>query len=406
MKIAYILNTYPAPSHSFIRREIRALEGLGVTVLRLAMRRWDGPLPDPADREEEARTRYVLGNGALGLLGGLWHMLLLRPLGLIQAFFQAIGLGRRSESGVIRHLIYWAEAASVARLTRTAGADRMHAHFGTNAATVAMLARTMGAPPFSFTVHGPEEFDKPGLIGLSAKLRSADFAVGVSSYGRSQLMRHVSPRHWDRLHVVHCGIVPENFADPVPLPDVRPLRLVAVGRMAEQKGHPVLIDALARVAQRGVAVETVLVGDGPMRPDLERAIARHGLEGSVRLAGWLDEDGVRAELDDAHALVLPSFAEGLPVVLMEAMAAARPVIATWVAGIPELVCPGRNGWLVPPGDSDALFEAILAMATTPHDTLALMGRSARARALSRHSVEIEAAKLSRLFAQRPRTQPD
>ena len=406
MKIAYVLNTYPAPSHSFIRREIRALEGRGLSVMRLAMRPWDGPLPDPADREEAARTRYVLGGGALGLAAGVARMLVTRPSGVVRALGQALRLGWRSEAGVARHLIYWAEAAVVAQATRAAGVGRLHAHFGTNAATVAMLARTMGAAPFSFTVHGPEEFDKPAAIRLADKLTAADFAVAVSSYGRSQMMRLVPTGVWDRLQVVHCGIDPQRFEQVQPVPDRRPLRLVAVGRMAEQKGHPVLIQALADVAARGVAVETVIVGDGPLRGELQQAIARAGLQGSVRLAGWLDEAGVRAELDAAHAMVLPSFAEGLPVVLMEAMAAARPVIATWVAGIPELVVPGRNGWLVPPGDAEALAEAILTLNVTPRETLAQMGRSARARALSRHSIETEAPQLARLFAQRPRTQPD
>lgn len=406
MKVAYILNTYPAPSHSFIRREIRALEGHGLQVLRLAMRPWTGPLPDPADAEEAARTAYVLRAGPLGLLLAVLTQLLRQPAGVLSALVRAVRMGWRSEAGVLRHLIYWAEAAAVARRTAAEGAERMHAHFGTNAATVAMLANRMGAPPFSFTVHGPEEFDKPGQIALADKLAAADFAVAVSSYGRSQLMRLTEPRLWPHLHVIHCGIEPSRFAEPTPVPDRRPLRLVAVGRMAEQKGHLTLIEALAEVERREVPVELVLIGDGPMRDLIESAIAREGLGSTVRLTGWLDEAGVRAELDAAHGLVLPSYAEGLPLVLMEAMVSMRPVIATWVAGIPELVHPGRNGWLVPAGDAGALAAAMIEMATTPNDVLVRMGKSARARALARHSVATEAAKLARLFAQRPRTQPD
>jgi glycosyltransferase involved in cell wall biosynthesis len=406
MKVAYILNTYPAPSHSFIRREIRALEGHGLEVLRLAMRPWAGPLPDPADAEEAARTTHILHAGALGLLLAVLAQLLRQPAGVLSALVRAVRLGWRSEAGILRHLIYWAEGAAVARRTRSEGVERMHAHFGTNAATVAMLANRMGAPPFSFTVHGPEEFDKPGQIGLTDKLAAADFAVAVSSYGRSQLMRLSEPQLWPHLHVIHCGVEPARFAEPTPVPDRRPLRLVAVGRMAEQKGHLTLIEALAEVDRREVPVELVLIGDGPMRSLIENAIAREGLGSAVRLTGWLDEAGVRAELDAAHGLVLPSYAEGLPLVLMEAMVSMRPVIATWVAGIPELVHPGRNGWLVPAGDAGALAGAIIEMATTPNDVLVKMGKSARARALARHSVETEAAKLARLFAQRPRTQPD
>ena len=404
MKIAYVLNTYPAPSHSFIRREIRALERHGLGVVRLAMRPWDGSLADSADVEEAARTEYVLRAGVVGFLSALWHAVLLHPLGVLRALGQAVRMGWRSEAGVVKHLVYWLEAARVAQRARALGAERLHAHFGTNAATVALLAGAMGAPPFSFTIHGPEEFDKPGLIGLPDKLAAADFAVAVSSYGRSQLMRHSDPRVWPSLHVVHCGIEPEKFPEPLPVSERRPFRLLAVGRLAEQKGFPTLIEAMAEVAGRGVAVELTILGDGPMRRLLEQMIKRAGLADRVRLAGWRDEAGVRADLAGAHALVLPSYAEGLPVVLMEAMAAARPVIATWVAGIPELVHPGRNGWLVPPADTSALAGAIMDAATTPNDVLVRMGKSARARALARHTIDTEAGKLARLFAQRPRTQ--
>ena len=406
MKIAYVLNTYPAPSHSFIRREIRALERHGLTVFRLAMRPWDGPLADPADVAEAERSEYVLKAGVVGFMAAVWHMLLLQPAGLVRALGRAIRMGRRSEAGLAKHLVYWLEAARVAQRARALGADRLHAHFGTNAATVAMLARIMGAPPFSLTVHGPEEFDKPGLIGLSQKLEAADFAVAVSSYGRSQLMRHSGPRVWPHLHVVHCGIEPDKFPEPLPVSERRPFRLLAVGRLAEQKGFPTLIEAMAEVTTRGVPVELTILGDGPLRGLLAEMITRAGLDDRVRLAGWRDEAGVRADLAGSHALVLPSYAEGLPVVLMEAMAAARPVIATWVAGIPELVHPGRNGWLVPPADASALASAILDAATTQNDALVRMGKSARARALARHTVDTEAGKLARLFAQRPRTQAD
>lgn len=406
LKLAYVLNTYPAPSHSFIRREIRALERRGLEVHRFAMRPHDGNLADPGDREEAARTEYVLAAGIAALLGSLLRCLAARPGGTLSALRQALAMGLKSEAGLARHLVYWLEAAHLARRARALGIERLHAHFGTNAATVAMLAGPMGAPVYSFTVHGPEEFDKPALIGLTAKLEEADFAVAVSSFGRSQLCRQVAPRHWSKLKVVHCGIEPERFADPAPLPEGRPLRLVCVGRFAEQKGLLVLVEAVAQVVARGVAVEVVLVGDGPMRPLIERRIAQLQLEGAIRLAGWRDEAGVRAEIGAAHGMVLPSFAEGLPVVLMEAMVSRRPVIATYIAGIPELVQPGTNGWLVPAGDAEALAAAMVDMAMAPHEQLVRMGKSARARALTRHSIDTEAGKLAALFAQRPRTQPD
>ncbi len=406
MKIGYILNTYPSPSHSFIRREIAALERRGISIHRMAMRPHDGPLPEAADRAEQARTDYVLEKGGLALVVALIAMFLRSPIRIASALGLALRIGRRSEAGLMRHLVYLLEAAWVARRASEMGLDRLHAHFGTNSAAVAMLAQAMGGPPYSFTVHGPEEFDKPAAISLGIKAERADFVVAISAFGRSQLCRWVPHRAWAHMQVVRCGIEPDAFADPTPLPASRPLVLVSVGRFVEQKAQLMLIDAFAEVIKLGVDARLVLIGDGPMRDAIERAVARHGLGRQVRLAGWLDEQGVRNELDRAHALVLPSFAEGLPVVLMEAMAAARPVIATWIAGIPELVRPGRAGWLVPAGDVEALVEAITDLSMTGQDKLVRMGRTARACALTAHDIDGQAGTLAALFAQRPRTQPD
>lgn len=406
MKIGYVVNTYPSPSHSFIRREIHALERRGITIHRFAMRRHDGPLADAGDQAEAAATDYVLSQGAFALAFALMLALVSAPARFVSAWSLAMRAARGSQTGRLWHLIYLAEATWLARRARAQGLQRLHAHFGTNSATVAMLAHALGGPPFSFTVHGPEEFDRPDAIALGLKLERADFAVAISSFGRSQLCRWVDHRHWQKLKVVHCGIEPAHYADPAPMPASRPLRLVAIGRFAEQKGQLLLIEAMAEAVRRGVDLRLDLVGDGPMRLPLERAIAHHGLGGSVTLTGWLDEAGVREQVEKAHALVLPSFAEGLPMVVMEAMAAARPVIATWVAGIPELVQPGRTGWLVPAGSAEALTDALCEMALTQPERLVQMGRSARGRALARHDIDVSAAALAALFAQRPRTQPD
>ena len=406
MKVAYVLNTYPAPSHSFIRREIKALERRGVGVHRLAMRPFDGPLADEADRDEAAKTEYVLSAGFGVMIWSLFTLGLRSPLRVYSALGLALKAARGSEVGLFKHLIYYLEAALVARRVIEHRIDRMHAHFGTNAATVAMLAAHLCGRPFSFTVHGPEEFDKPAALALALKIRQAEFVVAISSFGRSQLCRLVDYRLWSRIKVVHCGIEPALFETARPLPLTRPLTLVNVGRFAEQKGQLLLIEAMAEVARRGVDVRLVLVGNGPLRAPIERAISHGGLGHKVELTGWLDESGVRRALESAQALILPSFAEGLPMVVMEAMVSARPVIATWIAGIPELVQDGKTGWLVPAGDVNALVEAILDLAGTTDERLRRMGTTGRARVLMRHNIDVEAAKLAALFAQRPRTQPD
>jgi len=396
LKIAYVLNSYPQPSHSFIRREIQALERQGVEVLRLAMRPGSAPLVDPGDQEEARRTSYVLQAGGFALLLALLLCVLSAPRQSARAFGLAMALGRVSEVGRIRHFVYLLEAAYVARICQRSGVQHMHAHFGTNATAVAMLAEALGGPGYSFTTHGPEEFDSPRQLSLGEKLRRARFAVAISSFGKSQLSRWVDFAYWERLKVVHCGIETKRFAEVAVMP-VSYLRLVAIGRFVEQKGQMILLQALAEAVKQQPSVHLALIGDGEMRPALEAAIRDKGLAGNVTLTGWLSEAGVRAELAAAHALVMPSFAEGLPMVVMEAMAAARPVLATYIAGTPELVVPEQTGWLVPAGDVEALTTEILKLAETPGAELAAIGHAGRARVLERHDSDREAEKLAALF---------
>ncbi|OIQ39541.1 MAG: colanic acid biosynthesis glycosyltransferase WcaL [Roseobacter sp. MedPE-SWde] len=396
MKIAYVLNSYPQPSHSFIRREIQALERQGITVLRLAMRPGSAPLVDPGDQAEAAKTHYVLQAGMMSFLLSLLRQVLVGPGVFLRALRLAIRLGRLSQAGVARHLIYLAEACYVGARCQAEGVDHMHAHFGTNATAVALLAQALGGPGYSFTTHGPEEFDAPVALSLGEKINQARFAVAISSFGKSQLSRWADFGVWDRLQVVHCGIEPAKFENPAPLPD-GPLRLAAIGRFVEQKGQMVLVRAMAKVMHSHPQVHLVLIGDGEMRAGLEAAIATAGLQDNITLTGWLSEAEVRAELAGVHALVMPSFAEGLPMVVMEAMAAARPVLATYIAGTPELVLPGETGWLVPAGEPDILAQAIGDLAQVSPDRLTQMGLAARQRVLQRHDSDIEARKLAALF---------
>jgi colanic acid/amylovoran biosynthesis glycosyltransferase len=396
MRIAYLVNQYPKVSHSFIRREILALERRGVEVVRIALRGWDGELLDEEDQLERERTRYVLREGAPALLLALTRMLLTRPVCLMRALALAWRMGRRADRPRPVHLAYLAEACRIEPWLREAGIEHLHAHFGTNSAEVAMLVRTLGGPPWSFTVHGPEEFDKRDLIGLADKIRHCAFVVAISSYGRSQLYRCVEHGHWPKVNVVHCGLEPTFLATPA-RPPSGARRLVCVGRLCEQKGQQLLVEAVQRLSALGEDFDLVLAGDGEMRADIEALVVRYGLHARVRITGWISGEQVREEILAARALVLPSFAEGLPVVIMEAMALRRPVISTFVAGIPELVQPGRHGWLVPAGDVEALAHAMQACLDAPAHQLAGMGEAAHSRVRERHNVDIEAAKLAKLF---------
>lgn len=396
MRIAYLINQYPKVSHTFIRREILALERQGFEILRIALRGWDGELVDAEDQIERGRTRYVLREGAPALLVALTRVLFTRPVRFTKALVLAWGMSRRAERPLTVHLAYLIEACCVETWLRESDIRHLHAHFGTNSAEVAMLVRVLGGPPWSFTVHGPEEFDKGPSIGLAQKLRHCEFVVAISSYGRSQLYRFVTHQQWRKVRVVHCGLEPAFRAVPLkPVPAAR--RLVCVGRLCEQKGQLLLVKAAWQLAKQGTDFELVLAGDGELRAEIEALIVRLNLESKVRITGWINSEQVRDEILAARGLVLPSFAEGLPVVIMEAMALRRPIISTFIAGIPELVQPGEHGWLVPAGDVQALVEAMRACLDAPTDVLTRLGDAARERVLARHDVDIEAAKLVKLF---------
>lgn len=366
---------------------------MGFDVHRFAMRSDRRILNDPEDKDEDRRTEHVLERGQLALASGALRTLVAHPVRSLRALSTTWRMGGRARLR-LKHLFYFVEAAQVALRCKALGVRHLHAHFGTNSSTVACLVQILGGPQWSFTVHGPEEFDAPRALSLGEKATRATFTVAVSSFGRSQLCRWTPVDIWPRLKVVHCGIEPDHFPDPAPMPEG--LRLVAIGRFSEQKGFPLLIEALAQAARRHPELHLTLVGDGELRGEIEALIERHTLRRHITLTGWLPEDQVRAELSAAQALVLPSFAEGLPMVVMEAMAAGRPVIATAIAGLPELVT-SDVGWLVPAGDAQALADAIDVFAEMPHASLARMGQSARARVLERHDVNREAEKLATLI---------
>lgn len=395
MKVAYLINQYPKVSHSFIRREIRALERKGVTVLRIALRGWDDTSPDPADVQERNQTRYVLRGGIVGVIGALIGAALSHPRRFGRALMLATKLGRRSDRTLLYHWIYLAEACVIARWMRESAIGHIHAHFGSNPAEVAMLASVLVAGTFSFTAHGTVETDNAEFIGLREKIERARFVAAVSFYGRGQLCRWVDVPHWAKIHVVRCGIEPD-FWDVPPAGTPPSNRFVCVGRLSREKGQLVLLEAVRRVLDSGLKCELVLAGDGELRAIVDAEIERLQLSSCVRITGWISEERVRAEMLAARALVVPSFAEGLPVVIMEAMALRKPVVATFVAGIPELVNV-ESGWLVPTSDAASLAAAMMECLRAPADELIRKGEAGRERALAQHDVHVSAAKLVDIY---------
>jgi glycosyltransferase involved in cell wall biosynthesis len=234
-------------------------------------------------------------------------------------------------------------------------------------------------------------------ISLREKLERSRFAVGISNFGRSQLLRHCDYTHWSKVHVVRCGL-DESFLAGSSMPVTDRPRLVSVGRLSGQKGQLLLLEAFAGVVEKRPDAELVLVGDGEMRKEVEAAIARLGIEKNVRITGWAKNTEVREELEQARCMVLPSFAEGLPVVIMEALALGRPVLTTYVAGIPELVS-SECGWLVPAGAIEPLTAAMLEVLAASPAHLTKLGAEGQQRVRAMHSAVSESRKLGELFKQ-------
>jgi glycosyltransferase involved in cell wall biosynthesis len=395
--IAYLTSVYARSSDLYIRGEVGHLRVLGFTVHTFSIRR-----PDPRElvseeiRREHAATEFVLEAGAVRLVPAWIRTIFRSPRRALAAVRLALSIGAPGLKGRLWPLAYLVEAAYLAERLRARKVEHLHNHIGEGSASVAMLASFLSDIPFSMTIHGPSEFDRPTQLALGEKIHRAAFTVAVSEFTRSQLYRWSDPADWPKIHVVHCGL-DSTFLDcgATSIPETQ--RLICVGRLTEQKGPLVLLEAVQRLVAEGLMLELILIGDGPLRPPIEELVEQLGLQKHVRLAGLQGSEAVRDEIIAARALVLPSFAEGLPRVLMEAMALGRPVISTYVAGIPELVVPGVCGWLVPAGSVEALVEAMRDVLLSSTTDLERLGRAGAARAAQRHDGNIEMAKLAALI---------
>jgi glycosyltransferase involved in cell wall biosynthesis len=393
LTLAYLTSAYARAADSFIRGEVAQLRAMGHTVHTFSVKR-SSPTEAVSDeiRREQANTEYLLSGNAAGLLLAGVRTLFRSPL----KFFSAAALAWRTAAkglkGRIWSLAYLLEAAYLAERLRAKRVQHLHNHLGQNSAAIAMLASHLSGVPYSLTIHGPDEFDQPMQLALGEKIARSAFTLAVCEFGRSQLMRWVSPEHWDKIRVVHCG-VDGSFLNQTPESPVETARFINIGRLTEAKGQLLLIQAAAKLAASGEKFEILFVGDGPLRSRLEQETDRLGLRDRVTFLGWRSAAEVRAEIVRSRALVLPSFAEGLPVVIMETLALGRPVIATYVAGIPELVHPGENGWLVPAGSVDELTMAMRAAIHTSADDLSRMGTCGASAVNERHNAATEARKI-------------
>lgn len=395
MRIGYLMNIYPVTSGTFIRREIRAIEHQGWEVKRYALRRWDEALVDPDDQSEQEQTLYLLSGRVPALVGEFFAELVQNPRGMwraIKAWAHFLGNAR---SGMARHCAYLLEAVSLKRAMARDGVQHLHAHWSTNTAAIALMAQRLGGPGYSFTAHGPDEFIDWGPSSLKFKTSEARFVACISKFCRTQVALASGHDQWDKLKIIRCGVGMEEFTpSDAPFGDAAPF--VCVGRLCPQKAQVLLVEAAAEVVRTHPQLRIELVGDGESRAEVEAAIARHGLGDNITLLGWKSSAEVRDILGRARALLLPSFAEGLPVVIMEALALGRPAISTFIAGIPELV-DDSTGWIIPAGSVEDITAAMRAALDTDPAMLARMGQEGRARVEAQHDVAANAKALMGLI---------
>lgn len=406
MKIAYLCSEYPAISHTFVLREVEALRRRGAEIATFSIRRTSpANLLSRADRAAFDSTFAILPPSWPRLGRAHLRLALARPSAYLSVLLGALRLAPAGPRGLLWQLFYFVEAVVLWEECRRRGIRHIHVHFANVSADVALLATRIGTLlepqrpwSWSFTMHGPTEFFDVRHFRLGEKLRHASFVVCISDFARSQLMSLSEPAGWAKLPVIHVGIPIEQFT---PLgDDGRPQAacdILCIGRLVPEKGQAVLIEAVAQLAERGQTASLTFAGEGPQRENLERLAERLGLAAEVSFRGAVGQEELHALYEGASIFCLPSFSEGVPVVLMEAMAMRVPAIGTTITGVPELIEDGRSGLLVPPGRPDRLADALQRL-LNDGSLRRELGAAGRQKVLEEFDAEASAAQLHALFA--------
>jgi glycosyltransferase involved in cell wall biosynthesis len=400
MRVAYIVSRYPFVSHVFILREVLAMRRAGAEIHTFTVRREGaGALLSDEDREADATTHALVPPAPAALAAAHLGALVTRPGRYLATLRRALSLRGRGARAALWQLFYFGEAVLMWRECRRRRVRHIHAHHANVASDVALLAAHLGGEgwSWSFTMHGSTEFFDVREHRLAQKAELARFVVCVSDHGRSQIMSLVDPAHWDKLRVVHCGVDlglfgPVDRAGRTGSPEI-----LTVGRTVPVKGQSLLVDALGELSRRGVEARLTIVGDGPQLPDLRAQAQRAGVADRVTFAGAVGQHEIRSHYERADVFALPSFAEGLPVVLIEAMATGLPVVASRITGIPELVEEGASGLLTVPGRDDELLGALERLLTAAPERRAEMGRAGRRKVAAEFDLDRTAQQLLAVF---------
>jgi glycosyltransferase involved in cell wall biosynthesis len=396
-RLVYLLSRYPGVSHTFFLNEVRELRKLGFTVDVVSINHPDRSQSSiPAyEAAEKEKTLYIKSTRVAEAIWIAVKTLLLRPHVFGRGLAAALRLGRSDLGAILYALFYFAEALILGDWMVSRGHRHLHIHFGGPVATVGMLASLAWGFPYSMTVHGPDEFYDVEKYYLREKIELAKFILCISDFSRSQLMRIAAPEHWDKMHVVRQGVDPQVF---LPTPREREpegaLEILCVGRLVPSKGQLILLRACDMLVSQGYSLRVRLVGEGPDRKHLETFAVRSGI--AVVFEGAKSHEETRQLLDRADVFALASFAEGVPVALMEAMAMEVPCVSSCIAGIPELIRDGLDGLLVPASSVEALAAALQRFFEEPllRRSLGVAGRN---RVIQVYNLPQNVCSLARVF---------
>lgn len=398
VRIAYLVSRYPAISHTFVLREVLGLRERGFDIWVASINPDDRPaeLLTEEERSEGSRTFYVKKAGIAGVLRTQWQALVLSPEAYFRSLYYAFSLGGSDIKRIVLCCFYFVEAALLADWMHKHQLRHIHVHFATPAATVGMILTKLSPVTMSMTVHGPDEFYDVEGYYLAQKIRACRFVCAIGQFARSQLMKLSPVADWDKLLISPLGVHPDQFVPRAPVGNGNRFEVLCVGRLVAAKGQHVLLGALSVLRQQGRAVHVRFVGDGPDRVSLESRAQSLGLKLDATFEGPVNQDRIRQFYNTADVFALASFAEGIPVALMEAMAMEIPCISTWITGIPELIRDGIDGLLVPPGDTEALAAAI-ARLMDDRESCQGLGRAGRQRVIDKYNLPRNLERLASIF---------
>jgi len=394
--IAYFTSCYPRASDTFIRNEVRELRHLGFNVLTFSVRKPEkSQIVSKEIQDEYQNTKYILSNYP-SLFASFFYTIFRHPI----KFAKTLSLAHKTCSpGLKAHvwqLAYLMEACYLANQLKKHHIDHLHNHIGEASATVAMLASKLSNIPFSQTIHGPGIFYHPQRWALGEKISHSTFTRCISEYCKSQCMAFSQQPDWNKLHVAHCSL-DKNFLSTPLTPITKKPRLLSIGRLDTIKGPHMLLEAATTLSDEQIPFELIFIGDGPLREEIEQIIKERNLQEHVKLLGWVGSLEVKKEIENSRAIVSASFNEGLPIVLMEALALGRPVISPCISGIPELVVNGANGYLYPAGSLNGLTEAMKKVICADVNVLEEMGKKGSLKVNEEFNLEIEIKKLASLI---------